>query len=96
MSAMEPEDEEDPIRKCTRCQVRPRWSCYPLCRYCNVCGRPAKHLKRRGLTRHAESIRGRVVARAQSRLRQPGSGSGTGRDRGAGSRSGGASTPDVE
>jgi hypothetical protein len=63
------EDEpEDPRRKCERCNIRPRWSCYPLCRYCSTCGRPDKHIKRRAFGATGRAIRAGVRERAPYRI----------------------------
>lgn len=34
---MEPDEDEDPTRKCTHCQLRPRWSRHWACKRCVVC-----------------------------------------------------------
>jgi hypothetical protein len=35
---LEPDEDEDPIRKCVKCGFRPRWSRDARCKYCIECG----------------------------------------------------------
>lgn len=37
----------DTSRLCERCGERPRWSPAAICKLCDQCGRPAKHVSRR-------------------------------------------------